>query len=124
MSSLFLLRILFLLYELRRLYRKNPVTIRDGYRLVRLEHQEQPALSFFSIVFINAADLRQKDNWILRHELVHVKHLHSLDLPLSEIVKAIMWVHPFAHLYQREIGRASCRERGVRTCRSRWSPNH
>src|SRR3546814_14046790 len=66
MSSLFLLRILFLLYELRRLYRKNPVTIRDGYRLVRLEHQEQPALSFFSIVFINAADLRQKDNWILQ----------------------------------------------------------
>src|SRR3546814_10227729 len=25
---------------------------------------------------------------------------------------------------RREIGRASCRERGVSTCRSRWSPYH
>src|SRR3546814_14152075 len=29
-----------------------------------------------------------------------------------------------AEYYQREIGRASCRERWVSTCRARWSPYH
>src|SRR3546814_17274442 len=36
----------------------------------------------------------------------------------------VLGVDPFDQPDVAEIGRASCRERGVSTCRSRWSPYH
>lgn len=100
-AGMALLRIVYFLYHLLLLYRSGRVIRRKGYRLVLLRDPQAPAFSFFSIIFISSADLRRKDNWILRHELVHVNQLHSVDILLSEIVKALLWINPFAYLYQR-----------------------
>lgn len=102
-AGLLLLKILFFLYRILVHYRNNRVVKREGYRLVLLKDPHEPAFSFFSIIFINPADLRQRNNWILRHELVHVRQFHSLDILLSEVVKAILWINPFAYLYQHAL---------------------
>jgi N-acetylmuramoyl-L-alanine amidase len=40
---------------------------------------------------------------IFRHELNHVRQLHSVDLLLLRILTALCWVNPFFHLIYREI---------------------
>lgn len=102
-SALFLLKAIFFLCQLFQFYRKNHVIKREGYQLVLLKNPQEPAFSFFSLIFINAADLGRQDHWILRHELVHVRQFHSIDILLSEAVKIILWINPFAHLYQHAL---------------------
>src|SRR3546814_8823267 len=49
----------------------------------------------------------------------------SSDLPaLGQCETAAEGGEVERHLLQLQSGRASSRERGCRTCRSRWSPNH
>ncbi|QEC51512.1 TonB family protein [Anseongella ginsenosidimutans] len=102
-SGLFLLKIFVFTHQLLQIYRKSRVIRYDGCRLVLLENSREPAFSFFSLIFINSTDLQRTDNWILRHEIIHVKQLHSLDILLSEIVKALLWINPFVYLYQRAL---------------------
>jgi TonB family protein len=40
---------------------------------------------------------------ILRHELYHVQHRHSLDILLLEIARILCWFNPFIHLIRQEI---------------------
>ena len=40
---------------------------------------------------------------ILAHELVHVKHKHSIDLLVFEILRIIMWFNPLIYMYHIRI---------------------
>lgn len=40
---------------------------------------------------------------ILRHEMVHVQHKHTLDLLVFEILRIVMWFNPLVYLYQNRI---------------------
>src|ERR1035437_8949781 len=66
--------------------------------------QRKTTFSFFNYIFI------QPDHWdkpvtefILRHEEAHVKHMHSLDNLLTELILVFGWFNPFYYIYRRDL---------------------
>jgi TonB family protein len=82
----FLLRFLFQLISLSRLMRNIP---------------QGAAFSFFKKVFIDPQLPQQAV--IRRHEQIHVRQLHSMDVLFFELLGTILWINPVIYLYKRTI---------------------
>jgi len=76
-----------------------------GKRIIEIEHPSLMAFSFFNLIFIsrmfalNPADRER----IIRHEQVHGRRLHSMDILLVEILRVAFWFNPLLVLYKIEI---------------------
>ncbi len=88
------------LSSLRRLIRQSEHELYDGFTLVRNERVMGP-FSFFNWVVLNptrhASDELEQ---ILRHERVHVRERHSLDMLGAEVFCIVFWFNPAAYLFQ------------------------
>ncbi|MFZ5942326.1 MAG: SUMF1/EgtB/PvdO family nonheme iron enzyme [Bacteroidota bacterium] len=99
----FIYRFLRNLFRIRDLYRFNPKEIYPGYDITLLP-EEYPTFSFFNHIFLNNKGLSPADsNYIILHELVHIKQRHSVDIILIEICKAVFWFNPFIWLYKNAL---------------------
>ena len=97
-----LLLFIWRLYSIIKLVYKNKVIKKGNFKLVLLTNK-QLAFSFFNYIFIHTTLVAKKDLKIIRHELVHVKELHSLDLLYFEIQKVVMWFNPLVYIFQKRI---------------------
>ncbi len=61
-------------------------------------------LSFFKVIILNpdSFNAAQLDH-IIRHEQVHARQWHSLDVLLSELFGALFWFHPLAYLLKKDV---------------------
>ncbi len=80
------------------------------YTLVLVNDNRLSPFSFFRYLVINRADYEQSSetvlnqsvedglisNPIFRHELVHIRQWHSVDVLLAEVVKCLCWCNPVA----------------------------
>lgn len=75
-----------------------------GYTLVRT-HGLLPTSSFGRVVFwddslpLSATEAQQ----VLHHEMAHVRQGHTYDRLLLEMLRAVLWFNPFAHLCARAL---------------------
>lgn len=69
-------------------------------KIIRVKKDISP-FSFFNWIFLpeKKGDDSGKDE-IIYHEMIHVKHLHSFDIILTELLIAFQWFNPFAWLYR------------------------
>lgn len=84
------------LLEINRLIKKSAKVKEENYWVVCLK-SEIPAFSFFNYIFINPAykNLSAVDlDVIKKHELVHVKQHHTLDILFVELVGILFWFNP------------------------------
>ncbi|MDX9727542.1 MAG: TonB family protein [Bacteroidales bacterium] len=93
-----LLRIVRHLVILTGVIRKSDIAEKEGFKLVRA-NEFRNSFSFFSYIFINPGVNKDEAEVILNHELVHVSQRHWFDLLLTEIMKMLQWVNPFAWIY-------------------------
>ena len=96
---------LFFIYKLIKLYwlqHKNPKRWRGNVLLVNLL-KSNTAFSFFNTIFLGEELSEAQKPSILKHELVHVKQWHSLDLIGFEIMRILMWFNPLIYMYQNRI---------------------
>lgn len=98
-----LIRFSLQLMSLRKIINQSIHEVYDGFILVQNERVTSP-FSFFGRVILNptqhtADELEQ----ILRHERVHVREWHSLDMIGSELVCIIFWFNPAAYLFRYSI---------------------
>jgi len=81
--------------------------IRNAQRIDRGNHQEiylpdsNAAFSFFNYLFIGT-DAQGADT-IIRHELVHIRQKHSVDIIFLELLKIVNWFNPFVYLLQNSL---------------------
>ncbi len=69
-----------------------------GMQIADLPGRFNP-FSFFHVIFINRSLYSDDDlDKILVHEMAHVKHRHSIDVLLFELLLVIQWFNPFAWL--------------------------
>ncbi|WP_242202094.1 M56 family metallopeptidase [Aestuariivivens insulae] len=61
------------------------------------------AFSFFKYVFLGELLKEEEKQSILKHEVVHVKQMHSLDLLLFELFRIAFWFNPLIYMYQNRI---------------------
>jgi N-acetylmuramoyl-L-alanine amidase len=87
-----------------RLYRRYPSERRGGVRFLQTQESGTP-FSFLRIIFWNAElDMASAEGQqILRHELVHVRQRHTLDLLLLRPVMILFWFNPVFYFVYREL---------------------
>ncbi len=79
--------------------RSNKRKLND-YTLVELS-SEHTAFSFFNILFIHPT--MAKNDAVLRHEIIHIKHKHSWDILLLELLKICCWFNPIVYLIKKDV---------------------
>ena len=73
------------------------------YVLVRATNAESSSFSFFNFLVMSHQDETRCADVILRHEAVHIRQWHSLDLIVVEILHAFLWFNPVLILYKRSL---------------------
>ncbi len=79
---------------------------------IKLKYKRQPviilknnniAFSFFNYIFLGDNIKEEEKEAIIAHELIHVKHKHSLDLLFFEMLRILFWFNPLIYIYQKRI---------------------
>jgi len=100
----FIIRFIRNLYRIRlRIMANRSIRLAES-RLV-LVPEKVVIHTFYKTIFMNeaayAADGIERE--ILRHELTHVRQLHTLDILLVEALQVFFWFNPLLKLYKRAI---------------------
>jgi TonB family protein len=99
-AGIVFLMLMLKLFTLFRLIAKTNRIVHDEHKLVYLP-QTNVAFSFFNYLFIGAE--AQGTNTIIRHELVHIRQKHSVDIVFVELLKVVSWFNPFIYLLQNSL---------------------
>jgi beta-lactamase regulating signal transducer with metallopeptidase domain len=94
-----------LLYKLVRigLFKYLNTSIKkSGYSITTLENSEA-AFSFLNVIFLGDQLKKGQKESILKHEKVHVKHMHTIDLLWFEVLRVIFWFNPLIYIYQKRV---------------------
>lgn len=100
---LMVIRFCFQYFSLQRIRRSSRI-ISDGE--VKVYHNDKNIIpfSFGNSIFINS-DKHSEDELrdIIRHEFIHVKQKHTIDMVISECLCILNWYNPFAWLIRKAI---------------------
>ena len=100
-SALFI-RFLRLIHMIQLKSNRNPVRLYEGATVV-LHNEKTVPYTFLKTIFVNRKHFQSgaitKD--ILRHELAHVRQMHTLDILFIELLKIVMWFNPMLYLYKK-----------------------
>jgi len=97
---LFLILFIIKLFKVFQVKRSTSIEVIDNVEVHRIKNSNQ-AFSFFNYIFIGTNNANIET--ILKHEKVHKKQLHSLDLVFLEVLKIIFWFNPLIYFYQKRI---------------------
>jgi len=96
---------LIFLFKISKLYwlkSKNPKRWKGNVLIVKLI-KSSAAFSFFNTIFLGERIPETEKTTIYKHELVHIKELHTLDLLFFELLRIIFWFNPLVYIYQNRI---------------------
>ncbi len=86
------------LYKIWRLNRGGVVVQESAPRIVRTK-ENISSFSFFGTIYINAQS--ECDATIVAHECSHIRHRHSLERLLMELLRSLLWWNPFVWVGRR-----------------------
>jgi TonB family protein len=92
-----------LLFKLGKIVSLLKAANKENYKgtvVYKLQNSNQ-AFSFLNYIFIG--DKNQDFEVILKHELIHKKKLHSLDLLCIELFKVVFWFNPLLYVFQNKL---------------------
>ncbi|MEH6534979.1 MAG: M56 family metallopeptidase [Psychroserpens sp.] len=96
---------LLLLIKITKLFwlaSQHPKQWKGNFLIVNLMNSTK-AFSFFHYIFLGEKLNAQEKSSILEHEIVHVKHKHTLDLLFFELFRIAFWFNPLVYIYQNRI---------------------
>ena len=98
-----LVRLLLQLFSFQKMIKNAMPIATEGMNLYQVNENIIP-FSFGNSIFINR-HLHSKTELeeIIRHEFVHVKQIHSIDIIWGEILCMLNWYNPFAWLLKKSI---------------------
>jgi TonB-dependent SusC/RagA subfamily outer membrane receptor len=98
-----LIRLLIQLFSFRRMIRKAQLISGEDISLYQVDESIIP-FSFGNAVFFNVnLHTTEELEKIIRHEFVHVKQRHSIDIIFGEILCLLNWYNPFAWMLRSAI---------------------
>jgi TonB family protein len=102
-AVLMLSRLFEALRDLRAFIQGGETIDFDDHTLILLPNSETGSFSFLKWIVISRNDYEDNFDVILRHETVHVRQMHSVDILLIELLKSIFWFNPALWLYKRSL---------------------
>ena len=93
------------LFKLVKIIAQNEHLSFDDYALIVLPQDQSStgSFSFFKWLVVSHQDYTHHLDTILRHEAVHIRQHHSLDVMLIEIIKTVFWFNPALWLYKKSM---------------------
>ena len=95
-----------LVYGLAKIYKAYRNSFREqrhGFTLLTTEGYHLP-YSFFGFIFLSKyVQLDKHLETILKHESVHIRHWHTIDILFIECIHALFWFNPIMILYKKAI---------------------
>ncbi|MEO7282996.1 M56 family metallopeptidase [Gelidibacter sp.] len=102
-TSFFLGRLITQLISLIVLLKNND-TKKIGHFTFMETNQNTTPFSFFRWIVYNPKQFSPKElELILKHEKVHAKQMHSLDVLLMDLVTALFWFNPVVWFYRKAL---------------------
>lgn len=96
--AIMLVRLLVQHISLNRMKKQSELLLDDSVRLYQVNKNIIP-FSFGNTIFVNQHQHTQEElKEIIRHEFIHVKQLHTVDILWSEILCILNWYNPFVWL--------------------------
>ena len=92
----------FSLYKLYRLIRNLPFTKEEKYRLILIPRQIRP-FSWWKYIIMSEEDHQNNGGTILKHEKMHLKYKHSIDLTWMHVLLILHWFNPMTWILWREL---------------------
>ncbi len=92
--------LIFKLYKLAQMTRTANKIADNRCKIVPIE-DSNTAFSFFNYLFIGSK--MNDTDIIIRHEMVHIRQKHTLDVLFLEFIKIINWFNPFVYLLQNSL---------------------
>jgi len=74
----------------------------QNYKIFYCEGITGP-VSFYRWIFLPADIDRNYKELVIKHELAHIKQMHTIDLIIMEIAVSVMWFNPFVYLIRRDL---------------------
>ncbi len=98
--ALFLIRIL----SLVNLFKQSTHYSWKNYTIAESD-KVQGVFSFFHFIFLSPGErlAETEKQEILRHEEVHIKKLHSLDIILMQLLGIVFWFNPIIRFYKKSL---------------------
>lgn len=93
------------LKTIRQFIHHNPKEKENNYWIIRLKN-DMPAFSFFHFIFINdnVKNISDTDQQLIKkHEIVHVKQYHTLDILFFELVSILLWFNPIMKYLRKSL---------------------
>ncbi len=101
--AVLLLRLALQYFSLLRLRRRAVLLAEADLQLYEVPQPILP-FSFGRAVYVHPAQHSAEElREIIRHEMVHVREKHSVDIVFAELLVALNWFNPFAWLLRRAI---------------------
>lgn len=75
----------------------------DDCIVILINSDQVGSFSFLNWIVVNRNDYENHFDAILRHEMVHMKQRHSLDILLVECMKIIFWFNPILIIYKHSL---------------------
>ncbi|WP_396602980.1 M56 family metallopeptidase [Algibacter sp. R77976] len=92
----------FKLVKLLMLLYRNPKCKEGNVLIIKLLKSDM-AFSFFNYIFLGEQLKNADRESVLKHEMVHVKQRHTLDLLFFELLRIVFWFNPLIYMYQNRI---------------------
>ena len=86
------------------LCRRYPYESIGNMRVYSTDEPGTPFSFFRAIFWNNKIPIESNEGrHVLKHEIYHVKQLHSIDLMVMEVIMTLLWINPFFHLMKKEL---------------------
>ena len=87
------------IFKIYHLYSVCHIQIKEGKKYCINSRIKSP-FSFGNCIFISDKFFSETEqNIIIKHELIHIKQYHIIDLLLGQIILLVQWFNPFVWLY-------------------------
>lgn len=90
------------LFRIRRILKQPSSEFVSGHKVVNIPASVSP-FSFFNVIGVSQQLNPDERTKILKHELVHVRQLHSFDVLLFEVLSVFLWFNPLIWMFRRAI---------------------
>ena len=101
-----LLKMVYGLSKIYTYYTQGQKEDLNGYQIINTDAVHLP-FSFFKSIYISKhVPLIDHIHTILEHEQIHIRHWHTLDVLIAEIVQAFFWFNPVMIFYKRALRQA------------------
>ncbi len=75
----------------------------EGYTIVIHDKRKLVPFSWGKWIIISDEEYEENNDIVLRHELAHLRNLHSLDLIFAQIIVVFNWYNPIAWILRDEL---------------------